>query len=207
MIELLWPSTCHACGIEGEGPLCPRCTPGQVHRPGRVIPGIHGLVTSSGYDSGVGRALRAAKYGNRRDLAVRLARGFAQAVAPAIRPRPQVIVPVPSPWSTLLQRGFSTTSLLAQALAHPLQLPVVHALMASPGPRQASMTTRGRAENARSRIRSVDQHLSRIVGCTVLLIDDVVTTGATASACAQELLGSGAHRVVLATLCFTRDAR
>jgi ComF family protein len=207
MLELLWPSTCHGCGSEGDGPLCPRCTPGRVHRPGFAISGIDGLITSSGYESGVGRALRVAKYGKRRDLAVRLAHRFAEAVAPAILPRPDVIVPVPSPRSALLRRGFSTTALLAHALAASLNLPVVHALIATPGPRQAGLSPRGRTRNARSRIRFLDPQLSRVDGRTVLLIDDVVTTGATAAACAQELLGSGAKKVVLATLCVTRDAR
>ena len=207
MIELIWPSTCYGCGIEGEGPLCPQCTPGRVHRPGYGIPGVHALITTSGYGSGIGRALRAAKYGKRRDLAVRLAHGFATALAPAIHPRPAAIVPVPSSRLSYFKRGFSTTTLLADALARTLDLPVVHALTAQPGPRQAGLATSDRARNALSRIRFVEAYLSHIEGRDVLLIDDVVTTGATAAACAQELLGSGAKHVALATLCVTRDAR
>jgi len=178
-----------------------------VHRPALAISSIHSVVTTSGYDSGIGNALRNAKYGHRRDLAVRLARGFALAVAPAIFPRPAVIVPVPSPRWASLQRGFSTTALLADSLAGETGIPVVHALTAGPGPRQAGLSPHGRSRNARSRIRAVERHVSVVAARDVLLIDDVVTTGATAAACAAELLGSGAKMVVLATLCVTRDAR
>ena len=80
-----------------------------------------------------------------------------------------------------------------------MRVPVRDVLRARPGPRQASLDVAGRRKSASSRIRGDVPIFGR-----VLLVDDVVTTGATAEACARELLGSGAAEVWLATLCATR---
>ncbi len=199
MWELIWPSRCAGCGVDGAGLLCARCQPAVVHRPPLQLVGITEVLTCAGYGSGAGRALRRAKYTPLRLLLGPLAQGFAAAVAPLVRGRIRWIVPAPSPWSTRVRRGFDAAAFLADRLSRQTSAPVVYALTARAGPRQASLTAEARRKSAGARIRGDTPLQGR-----VLLVDDVVTTGATAEACARELLGSGADEVWLATLCATR---
>jgi predicted amidophosphoribosyltransferase len=143
-----------------------------------------------------------AKYRPDRGLAVLLARTFASTLAPAMSTYPfTAVVPTPSTQRGRVRRGFSLAALLATGLARELELPVHHALSVHAGPRQAALSIRGRHGNLAGRVRA----------CPIrgqgLLVDDVTTTGATASACARELLGSGAETVWLATLCAARSGR
>jgi predicted amidophosphoribosyltransferase len=202
MLELLWPSVCAGCGIEGEGLVCPRCAPAVAHRPPVHIEGISGVFACSGYGAGAGKALRRGKYGRQRLIITALSAGFATALAPHLVHRFDAVVPAPSPWNTRIKRGFDSAAILAHALATALRLPVRDVLRARPGPRQASLDLVGRRKSASSRIRGDVPISGRL-----LLVDDVVTTGATAEACARELLGSGAAEVWLATLCATRRVR
>jgi predicted amidophosphoribosyltransferase len=199
MWELIWPSVCAGCGVEGEGILCPRCAPAVAHRPPVRVAGVSGVFACAGYGSGAGRALRRGKYGRQRLIITALAVGFAASLTPHLRGRFDVVVPAPSPWNTRMKRGFDSAAILAHALGRALGVPVREALRARPGPRQASLDVAGRRKSASSRIRGDVQISGR-----VLLVDDVVTTGATAEACARELLGSGAAEIWLATLCATR---
>jgi predicted amidophosphoribosyltransferase len=201
MLEVLWPSVCAGCETRGEGILCPRCTPGGAFRPGIALPGVSGVFTAAPYDGNVGRALKVAKYVPRRPVAVALASGFARALGPVLKgDRIDVVVPAPAAARRLIQRGFHPTALLARSVAEAVDRPVVHALALRPGGKQAALGARGRRVNTGGRVRS-----TRVFGGErVLLVDDVVTTGATAEACARELLGAGAGEVWLATLCASR---
>ncbi len=200
MIELIWPSCCAGCGRVHQGRLCPRCTPAGVHRVEIGGSSIAGTWCLTGYQAGLGRALRQAKVSHDRTLMALLARRFAEALTPALREAPiTVVVPVPSPWTRRVRRGFSAAALMARALGAHRALPTCNALVVRPGPRQASLNARARQRNLRGRIRS-----RRPAPGAVLLVDDVITTGATARACAQELLGDTTRSVWLATLCAAR---
>jgi ComF family protein len=110
------------------------------------------------------------------------------------------IVPVPLHWTRRWRRGFNQSSLLAANLARRTGLPVVAALSRT----RATAAQAGLSHNARRRnvggsfqCRRASQTLR---GKRVLLIDDVMTTGATGSACAQMLKRAGASRVALLTV-------
>ncbi len=110
--------------------------------------------------------------------------------------RVEALVPVPTPWTRLLWRGFSFPHLLAEALSRRVGVPVRPVLSMRRGARQATLDARERSQNLRGRVRC------RVaISGAVVLVDDVMTTGATATACATELLGSGAHAVHLLTGC------
>ena len=200
MFEALWPSECAGGGARHDGRLCRACTPLGVHRVPLPQAQVSAVLTLAGYDTPLGRALRTAKLRPDRQLAWTLAQAFAVEMAHALRGGVFAgIVPAPSPWQRRLQRGFSLPAILASALSQGTGIPVHYALQARWGARQASLDSRARARNLRGRIRA----RASIPG-SVLLVDDVVTTGATARACTRELLGGATETVTLLTLCAQR---
>jgi ComF family protein len=108
-------------------------------------------------------------------------------------------VAVPLHWWRHCQRGFNQSELLARAIARRCGIPVVPALLRRRVTRvQAGLTNAQRRENVarvfvHNRRREVD-------GKRLLLVDDVMTTGATAAACARELKRAGAASVTLLAL-------
>jgi predicted amidophosphoribosyltransferase len=103
------------------------------------------------------------------------------------------IVPVPPAPSRLRRRGFDPAGELAAALAERLGAPLEACLARRGGRRQVG---RRRAERLGQPPRI---HVAGTVPRSVLLVDDVLTTGATMSACAQALRAAGAARVVAVT--------
>jgi ComF family protein len=137
------------------------------------------------------------KFGGRTDLARPLARRMAERV----RAAPWggeigTIVPVPMRRLKLLfERGYNPAELLAVRLARELGRPVRRWLkQVRPTASQTSLTGAERRENPRGAYRA------RRAGGAVLLVDDVLTTGATASECSHELLRAGASGVYLAVI-------
>ena len=199
MLEALWPIPCAGCSAPRGGRLCDSC------RPERALPIDPPALVSeawaaSGYNTPLGAALLRAKGQGDRGLAVALASAAAEVLLQEF-PHVDAIVPVPSPWTRRMARGFAMSSVLAAELSRHTGIEAHHrALTISPGPRQAALSDRQRARALAGRVRS-----RRSVRGTVLLVDDVCTTGATASACARELLGTETSHVLLAVICATAE--
>jgi len=121
--------------------------------------------------------------------------------------RPDLALAVPLHWSRRLRRGYNQSEILARALARAVALPVVPGLLGRP--RAAGRQIRlGRGD----RLRALDgvfrarptrrtgppgrRRLLSLRGRVVLLVDDVMTTGATLEACAGALRGAGAAAVI-----------
>ncbi len=114
----------------------------------------------------------------------------------------EVILPVPLHASRLRQRGFNHATLLAERVAEALRLPMVDGALVRIAPTlpQTSLGRMERFANVRGAF-SVDPRRGPLLrGCGLLLVDDVLTSGATAAACAQVLLSAGAAEVRVATL-------
>ena len=134
------------------------------------------------------------KYGRVKTLAWPLSGLLAQAL-----PRDEAFdaaVPVPLYWRRRLQRGFNQAELLARGLSRRTGIPVVRALRRlRPTPAQAGLSNSARRQNVSQAFRA-----RGVQGKRILLIDDVMTTGATAASCAAALKQAGARRVSLLTV-------
>jgi ComF family protein len=110
-----------------------------------------------------------------------------------------LVIPVPMHWWRKWNRGFNQAELLARVVARRTGIPVARALKRGRSTlAQAGLTLAQRRENLTGVFRVSASN--RIEGRRVLLVDDVFTTGATASACAAALKRAGARSVVLLTL-------
>jgi ComF family protein len=153
------------------------------------------------YDGDLRNAVLDAKHERREALAAALGQRLAQAIEnkPFQEP-PEVVVPVPMHWMKRFWRGTNPASTLAGALARRLELPIARGALRCIRPlaRQATLTAPERRRNVRGAFRASRPNL--FTGKRVLLIDDVMTTGATAHECSKVLLGAGAAAVFVATV-------
>lgn len=137
------------------------------------------------------------KYGGLRTLAPVLGRRMALVVPR--RFQFDAIVPVPLHWTRQWRRGYNQAELLAEEVARSWSVPMRRLLRrVRRAPAQAGLSAAGRRKNTAG-----TYELSRgadAAGLVVLLVDDVFTTGATASACAAALKRGGAKQVAVLTL-------
>jgi len=112
-----------------------------------------------------------------------------------------MVVPVPLHPKRLRARGFNQASVLAQALSQRLQLPLDEVNLvrvSTPEKYRAGLDAKGRRETVAGAFAV--RHPRLVVNEDVLLVDDVFTTGATVSSCAEALLAGGARNVYVMTL-------
>ena len=110
-----------------------------------------------------------------------------------------VIVPVPLHWWRRWRRGHNQSAALARGLASVLGLPVSFCLRRTRNtPKQTQQVASARRDNVRGAFRA--RRGLRLKGRSVLLVDDVLTTGSTASEAARALRDAGASRVIVAAL-------
>ena len=196
---MLLPPVCPACGRLGEAP-CPACRAALAPAPSLPCPpGLDGCAALLDYD-GTGRELVARlKYRNARSALPFLAR----ALAPLAAGHPlDVVTWVPTTAARRRGRRFDQAELLARAVARRLGLPCRRLLRREAGPPQTGLDLSSR--RAGPSFRPVRRLRA---GTAVLLVDDVVTTGATVSAAARALKAAGAARVEAAAAARTRPDR
>ena len=148
-------------------------------------------------------ALRAAVLRLKREPHVgeRVARLMCETYAREPLNRATRVLPVPLHPARERERGFNQATLLARTLAGAVGLPcdessLVRTLHAEQ--HRAGMDARGRRETVEKAFRVTRPRL--VAGASILLIDDVLTTGATVSACAAALISAGADSVYVLTL-------
>lgn len=110
------------------------------------------------------------------------------------------VVPVPTTGTRLRERGYNQAEVLATALARATGRTLLRALRRAPGAgSQTNLQPVARLANVAGAFRPVDAALNEIAGEHLLLVDDVLTTGATVVACAETLLAAGARCVSVLT--------
>jgi ComF family protein len=194
LAALVAPPRCAACD-EPVGPgaaFCAACASTVERSPDEEA----GAVAAFLYGGAVSVAVTRMKYASRPDLARPLGDLLWRALAPrAPSLRDALVVPVPLHATRLAERGFNQSALLARRLARHLGAPFAPLALARrrDTPRQATLDRDARLSNVRDAF-AVRQP-RRVRGRTVLLVDDVRTTGATLGACATALRGAGAVEV------------
>jgi ComF family protein len=129
-----------------------------------------------------------------------LARAGAEMLAEA-----DFLIPVPLHYYRLLKRRYNQSALLAQALAKASGVPCLPdaLLRARATPSQGPLGLRARSRNVRGAFAVPPRRAARLAGRTLVIIDDVYTTGATTRECARALLKAGAAKVHVLTVART----
>ncbi len=112
-----------------------------------------------------------------------------------------VIVPVPLHWVRRLRRGYNQSELLCRGIAEVMHRPIENGVLIRHRytPKQSQQTGDRRVENVQDAFRV--KHPEQLEGKHILLVDDVLTTGATLAACADALCTVEGLRISVATFC------
>ena len=192
-VQFLDPPLCALCGFPLEYDLGPEALCGACVR---APPGFDRARAVMRYDEGSRGLVLGFKYADRTEGAAAygawLARAGAELTAEA-----DLIAPVPLHWMRLFARRFNQAALLAQALGRETGLPVVPDLLLRRRhtPSQGRLSQDQRRRNVAGAFAVKGARAPRLAGRRVLLVDDVLTTGATAAACARTLRRAGASAV------------
>ncbi len=220
-LDLALPRLCPACREPVGGPgLCPACWSKLhfitkpycerlgipfVYDPGPGILSMEAIANPPAYRRAraavrfdeISRALvHALKYGDRLDLAPMMGRWIARAGRELLA-EADVIVPVPLHWRRLWARRFNQSAQLAAAVAAASGVPMVsNALKRTKSTaQQVGLTRPQRAANIQGAFRVPPEGTAAVVGRRLVVVDDVLTSGATVEGCARALLRAGAANV------------
>lgn len=229
LLDLLFPPTCRLCGLVqasgAESPFCSTCAAGLRPETGHVCPHcactigpfasvengcpqcvdkgfqFHGALRMGRYAGPLRDAILRMKALSGADLAETLGRHWVRQHAADFRAEPiHFIIPVPLYWSRRWQRGYNQAHAIAQAMAWELRVPcrphwlrrVRHA------PAQHLLSVTARRDNVKGAFQARPRR--ELHDRTVLLVDDVMTTGTTCSEAAKALRAVRVKRVVVAVL-------
>jgi ComF family protein len=218
LLDLAFPARCPGCGREGP-PICAACVPALDARlalpagvpiglPSEVPAPLLQLEWCAPFGGLVRRALHELKYSGETRLATPLGEAIGRRWR-RVAAGGDVLVPVPVHAERARRRGYDQAELLARAAARALDLPcapILERVRATTA--QFDLDRPTRATNVRGAFRLRPRpggepetaSAQSLAGRWVVLVDDVVTTGATLSACAEPLLAAGAVGVSAVTV-------
>ena len=220
-LDLALPPLCPACRepVEGRG-LCPACWSKLsfitrpycerlgipfVYDPGPGIlsmeaiadpPAYHRARAAVRFDE-ISRALvHALKYGDRLELAPMMGRWISHAGRELLA-EADALVPVPLHWRRLWARRFNQSAMLAAAISAESGVPIAAAALkrVKPTAQQVGLSRSERAPMSKARSACRPEGKPAVAGRRLVLVDDVLTSGATVDGCARALLRAGAANV------------
>lgn len=196
LLDLLFPRSCVGCGREGSY-LCQDCARRLQFFPSLLPlpPGsaLDSLFAFAQYDELLKAAIHRVKYKGEFAILFDIAPLLATHLPPSYL-KSACLVPVPLHRSRERERGFNQSEVLAKALTKELKIPVQLLLAKQKKtPSQATLKRKERLSNLTNAfsILHPDQHIPS----TILLVDDVATTGTTLNECARVLKQHGAKKV------------
>ena len=211
IIRLLYPydAACLICSGEadvapgyGVCETCSACLP-RVTGPLKTNSGraFDGLTSPFFYETPIKELIYRFKYSNQRYIAKGLAHYMFDAVQQAGWPAIHAVVPVPLHEARQSERGFNQAALLSAELALLLEIDMDQNTLVRV--RETKTQTLLDREERQKNVQDAFEvpEAARIEGATLLLVDDVVTTGTTAHACAKTLKAAGAKAVYVVSAC------
>ena len=220
-LDVALPTLCVACRepVDGEGvcascwaklsfiakPYCPRLGIPFVYDPGPELLSMEAIANPPAYararaavryDDVARTLVHALKYQDRTDLAPAMGRWMARAGRELIE-EADALVPVPLHWRRGWSRRYNQSGALARVIARQSGVKVASEALrrVRPTQQQIGLSRSQRASNVQGAFKVADHRRSEIAGRRVLLVDDVLTTGATVDACARALLRAKAASV------------
>ena len=221
VVDVGLPQCCAACRepVDGAGlcagcwsklsfiapPYCERLGIPFVYDPGPGVLSMEAIADPPAYrraraavryDDVARTLVHAFKYGDRLDLAPIMGRWMANAGAELLR-ETDAVVPVPLHWRRQWMRRFNQSALLAEVITRTAGVPVTHLALKriKATPQQVGLSQSARAINVQGAFRVPADGKAEVAGRRLLLVDDVLTSGATMDACARALLRAGAAQV------------
>jgi ComF family protein len=148
------------------------------------------------YDDTARTLVLSFKYNDRLDLAPMMGRWMARAGRELLKDA-DALLPVPLHWRRLWARRFNQSAALAGAISDICGVPVVHDALKRlrATAQQVGLSKNGRADNVQGAFRVPPEEKAKVAGRRLVLVDDVLTSGATADTCARALLRAGAAHV------------
>lgn len=221
--DLIFPPLCATCDdmVQQAGELCARCwgkltfldgpacvtcglpfpfEVGEDMQCGRCLadpPHFDQAAAALIYDDAARSVVLPYKHGDRLDMTPQLADWLARALRRRHMEEADLIVPVPLHRRRLLARRYNQAAVLARALSPCLSIPAVVDLLCRvrATPSQGGLGRDARRQNVKGAFAVREKYGESLSGRDVLLVDDVMTTGATLDVCAQALKKAGARRV------------
>ncbi|WP_084143649.1 ComF family protein [Methylocapsa acidiphila] len=223
-LDLIFPPACLSCRAATDAPdsLCPSCW-GQARfierpycerlgTPFAVDLGAEGLLSPEAVadppvygraravarfeDGPIRRLVHRLKYNDRLELARPLGAWMARA-GTEILAEADLLVPIPLHRRRLFLRGFNQANALAQGVSAASGVPVDPFVLArvKATPSQVGLSRTQRAINLQGAFRVPAERMARVEGRSIILVDDVLTSGATVNAASRALLRAGARQV------------
>jgi ComF family protein len=230
VIDLVYPPRCVCCGSEidpptpaplfcatcseqltlNEQPACLRCasscsvvdlaTGDCFHCRGRKLP-FQAARAVGLYDAHLRDAVLKAKHAEYEALAAALGQRLVERLTESpFAEQPEVVVAVPMHWLKRIRHRTNPAETVARAVARRLHIPLATRALVCRRylQRQSSLSPDERRRNVRGAFRA--SWFANVAGKRILLVDDVMTTGATAQECSRALLAAGAASICVATV-------
>lgn len=204
LVHAVYPEQCALCSAIGEPAICSDCRLGFLPAAGPVVMPhgsplslVHSVFAYTGHAAW---AVQRLKFAQATALAAPLAEDLAAGFAELGAGRWDAVVPVPIHWSRRAWRGFNQSDLLCEKLPPELVKPWLVRRTKATKP-QSLLSGAERRRNIEGAFRADPQAAGR----SILLVDDVFTSGSTLEECAKALKLAGAVSIEALTLCGERQ--